>query len=144
MKRIMFRFGLVLFGVGIIGGLFLALFFGQNSSEFTSFFGYFIALSMLGALLVFLGRPRSSGVLSQRPPWGEQQRTSLGPIYRNPYKMIMMKCPETGQAVKTGINSRYFDEWGGTPPPGGASFTCPQCNQIHTFDKNNTWLEELT
>ena len=148
-RPIMFRFGLVLFGVGIIGGLFLALFFGQHSAEFTNFFGYFVALWMLGTMLVFLGRPRSSGVLSRRPPWGGQQRTSIGTrrsfiLYRNPYKMIMMKCPETGQAVKTGITSAYFDQWGGTPPPGSASFKCSQCNQTHTFDKNNTWLEELT
>ena len=53
-RPIMFFFGLVLFGVGIVGGLILVLFF---SAEFTHFFGYFVALYMLGALLVFLGRP---------------------------------------------------------------------------------------
>jgi hypothetical protein len=62
---------------------------------------------------------------------------------RNPYKMIMMNCPVTGKPVETGINSAYFEEWGGNPPPGGASFKCPQCDQEHRFDKTNTWLEAL-
>lgn len=64
-------------------------------------------------------------------------------ISRNPYKMIMMKCPKTGKVVKTGVNSRYFEQWQDNPPAGGASFTCPECNQKHTFDKSNTWLEDL-
>jgi endogenous inhibitor of DNA gyrase (YacG/DUF329 family) len=64
-------------------------------------------------------------------------------LYRNPYKMIWMKCPLTGKAVKTGINSAYFEMWNDNPPKDGAEITCPECGQKHTFDKTNTWLEDL-
>ena len=64
-------------------------------------------------------------------------------LQQNPYKMIWMKCPLSGKAVRTGINSGYFEEWGDDPPQNGASFLCKHCGQKHTFDKSNTWLEEL-
>jgi hypothetical protein len=60
---------------------------------------------------------------------------------RNPYKMIMMKCPETGRVIRTGINSAYFELWQQEPPPGGASCVCPECDKKHAFDKSNTWLD---
>jgi hypothetical protein len=68
----------------------------------------------------------------------------MGQIIRNPYKMIMMNCPVTGKPVKTGVNSAYFETWGGNPPPGGATFACPDCGQKHSFDKTNTWLQDLS
>jgi len=67
----------------------------------------------------------------------------MAPIFRNPYKMIWMKCPSTGKSVKTEINSAYFEEWNDNPPKDGAEFTCPECGQKHTFDKTNTWLEDI-
>lgn len=64
-------------------------------------------------------------------------------MFSNPYKMIMMRCPSTGKAVATGINSSYFEMWDDNPPEGGAEFTCSGCGQKHKFDKTNTWLEDI-
>ncbi len=65
-------------------------------------------------------------------------------FFHNPYKMIWMKCLSTGLEVKTGINSAYFEMWNDNPPKDGAQFICPACGQKHTFDKTNTWLEDLS
>lgn len=67
----------------------------------------------------------------------------MATFFRNPYKMIMMRCPSSGKAVRTGVNSSYFEEWKDNPPKGGAEVTCPDCGQKHTFDKANTWLEDI-
>jgi hypothetical protein len=76
--------------------------------------------------------------------FGQQERSMvMVEFFINPYKMIWMKCPATGKAVMTGINSLYFEEWDDNPPKDGASFTCPVCSQKHTFDKTNTWLEDI-
>jgi hypothetical protein len=64
-------------------------------------------------------------------------------LFRNPYKMIMMRCPVSERVVETGVNSYYFESWNDNPPKGGAVFKCPACGQRHAFDKSNTWLEEI-
>jgi hypothetical protein len=51
-----FRFGLFVFAVGIIGGFIFVANVGSDSSEFQRYFGYFIALYAIGTILVFLGK----------------------------------------------------------------------------------------
>jgi hypothetical protein len=72
-----------------------------------------------------------------------KKKSDMPNVFINPYKMIMMKCPKTGKVVQTGINSSYFEMWNDNPPKGGGRFLCDECGEYHTFDKSNTWLEDL-
>jgi len=53
---LMFRAGLFVFGVGIVGGLVFVATVGSNSPEFRRYFGCFVALYMVGTVLVIMGR----------------------------------------------------------------------------------------
>jgi hypothetical protein len=137
----MLGLGVLLSLLGMVGGLLLAVVAGRGSPAFTRFFGYCVGCWMLGTMLVWLGRP--SAIFSVVRDTQQRRFPARGVVYSNPYKMIMMKCDVTGRPVKTGINSAYFDQWGGNPPALGASFKCPECGQTHHFDRSNTWLAEL-
>lgn len=79
------------------------------------------------------------------PPW--VAASGLGGAFKamkvNPYRKIMMTCPNRQDPTFTGVNSSYFDEWNGNPPIDGASFRCALCGDTHKFDATNTWLENL-
>lgn len=52
---------------------------------------------------------------------------------------VMIKCPETGEAVPTGVGI----PWEIFKSPGlvlsGNSFECPSCRQMHTWDKGDAF-----
>jgi hypothetical protein len=52
----MFRAGLLIIGIGVVGGLAFVATFGSSSLEFRRYFGYFVALYMVGTVLVIMGR----------------------------------------------------------------------------------------
>lgn len=51
-----FRLGLLVFVAGMIGGLLFVAIAGPNSSEFQRYFASFIALYVIGTVLVLLGK----------------------------------------------------------------------------------------
>jgi hypothetical protein len=54
---------------------------------------------------------------------------------------VMINCPDTGEPVPTGfdMNQQSFE----TSQMSGNSFgPCPACGQMHTWDKEDAYLEE--
>jgi len=51
---------------------------------------------------------------------------------------ILMKCPRTERIVPTVLRMREpaFEQLSGSH-----AFRCPACEQIHTWEKNDAWLE---
>lgn len=51
---------------------------------------------------------------------------------------ILMKCPSTERVVPTVLRMREpaFEAMSGSH-----AFRCPACNQIHTWEKHDAWLE---
>lgn len=53
---------------------------------------------------------------------------------------VMVKCPITGKEVPTGVDMDKFSFQ--TARMSGNSFRCRACGQMHTWDKDQAWLEE--
>ena len=51
---ILMNIGMIIFALGIVGGLSIAVIYGTDSQEFKNIFGYFIAMYGLASLLYFL------------------------------------------------------------------------------------------
>jgi hypothetical protein len=49
--------GLLIFGLGVVGGIVFALFVGMDSDEFQRYFPYFMLAYALGIALFFAGKP---------------------------------------------------------------------------------------
>jgi hypothetical protein len=50
--------------------------------------------------------------------------------------MIMIRCPEKGRAVSTGIEVFDVDQL----PTVTASMACPACGGVHQWTKDEAWL----
>jgi hypothetical protein len=50
--------------------------------------------------------------------------------------MIMIRCPEKGSAVATGIEVANVDQL----PAVTASMACSACGGVHAWTKNEAWL----
>lgn len=53
---------------------------------------------------------------------------------------VMVKCPKTGQAVSTGIG--MSKEAFATTTMERNSFRCSACGGLHTWSKNDAFLQE--
>ena len=51
---------------------------------------------------------------------------------------ILIKCPNTARAVPTVLRMR---ESAFSSLSGSHAFRCSACNQIHTWEKQDAWLE---
>lgn len=53
---------------------------------------------------------------------------------------VMIKCPETGKAVFTGIemDKRTFEN----ATMSNNTIRCSACRKDHTWDKKDAWIEE--
>jgi endogenous inhibitor of DNA gyrase (YacG/DUF329 family) len=54
--------------------------------------------------------------------------------------LVLIKCPETGRVVSTGIEMERatFDAL----PNVGAPMKCPACASTHVWSKKDAWLAE--
>jgi len=52
--------------------------------------------------------------------------------------MLMIKCPSTGRAVSTGIETSGVEQL----PTVIATTVCPACGRVHEWTKDDAWLEE--
>ena len=51
---------------------------------------------------------------------------------------ILIKCPNTARSVHTVLRMRESAFANLTGPH---AFRCPACNQVHTWEKQDAWLE---
>ena len=53
---------------------------------------------------------------------------------------VLIKCPSTGKPIPTGIamSKQLFE----SAMMQGNSVQCPHCQQMHTWDKGDAYLEE--
>ncbi len=52
--------------------------------------------------------------------------------------VIMIKCPSTGRAVSTGIETSNLDKL----PSVIATMKCSACGRVHEWTKDQAWLAE--
>jgi hypothetical protein len=53
--------------------------------------------------------------------------------------MLMIKCPSTGRAVSTGIETLAIEQL----PNVVAKATCPACGCVHEWTKADAWLADV-
>jgi len=57
--------------------------------------------------------------------------------------LIVIKCPKGGGDVATGMAADW-PAWNRLPPVWvGEPFRCPTCGEIHTWTKNDAWLNDF-
>ncbi len=57
--------------------------------------------------------------------------------------LIVIKCPKGGEGVPTGMATDR-PAWDRLPPIWvGEPFRCPTCGELHSWTKEDAWLEDL-